>query len=44
MKYEKPEITGLGSTIEAVQAHVIKEQPCRDNATVATCNAYEADE
>jgi hypothetical protein len=44
MKYEKPEITVVGSAIEAVQDSLIKEAPPLDSPTASPVAAYQSDE
>ena len=44
MKYEKPEITVVGSAISAVQNAILKESPASDNRELTTVGAYRSDE
>ena len=44
MKYEKPEITAVGSAIEAVQNSITKAFPPTDGSIGTTVNAYQSDE
>ena len=44
MNYEKPEITLLGSAIEAVQNTLTKEAPPIDTPSASTVAAYPSDE
>jgi hypothetical protein len=44
MKYEKPEITVLGSAIETVESSVIKLEPPTDGPPGTTVSAYRSDE
>ena len=44
MKYEKPEISVLGSAIEAVQNVLTKQAPPIDTPSASTVSAYPSDE
>ena len=44
MNYEKPEITAIGSAVEAVQSSLAKQPPNDDHSGIATPPAYSADE